>query len=160
MPEEKSRFLKDIMDKASPKGEVDKSGRRRYTTTGSGEQAFLLRGDYKDGRKKRGTAWSRFSDYEWEDLGDRERLTILFGDRVVTVEGYKLNLLCTAIDKGKLESFEELMSPEIQTLLQDPDSDVIVTSLDIHPTFADLVKEIKGEDKDAAKGGFAQRFGR
>jgi hypothetical protein len=157
MPEERSQYLKDIMEKTSPKGE---SGRRRYTISGAGEQAFLLRGDYKDGRKKRGTAWARFSDYEWEDLGDRERLTILFGDRIVTIEGFKLKVLYTAIDKGKLESFEELMSPEVLMLAQDPDSDVIVTSLDIYPTFADLVKEIKGEDKDAAKGGFAQRIGR
>jgi hypothetical protein len=160
MPEEKSRFLKDIMDKAPLKGDGDKSGRRRYTLSGVGEQAFLLRGDYKDGRKKRGTAWSHFSDYEWEDLGDRERLTILFGGRIVTVEGHKLRVLYTAIDQGRLESFEEVISPEAQLLLNDPESDVIVTSLDIYPAFADLIKEIKGDDKDAAKVGFTQRFER
>jgi hypothetical protein len=160
MPEAQSKFLREIIKKGQPGETPDKSGRRRYTTSGAGEQAFLLRGDYKDGRKKRGTAWSHFSDYEWEDLGDRERLIIVFGTRIVTIEGQKLGALYMAIDQGKLETFEELTSPEVQALLNDPDGDVVVMSLDIYPAFSDLVQEIKGDEKDAAKGGFAKRFER
>src|SRR5580658_2698140 len=118
MSEPRSRFVDKILEGKGD--EADRSGRRRYTVSGVGKQAFVLRGDYKDGRKKRGTGWSHFSDYEWEDLGDRERLTILFGSRIVTVEGHKLDVLYTAIDQGRLETFEELTSPEAQLLLQNP----------------------------------------
>src|ERR1700674_1776793 len=101
MPEQK-HFLKNILrDDASESG---KKGRRRHTSAGAGGQAFTLRIDYKDGRKKRGTACSHFSDYEWTDEGEKEKLVILFGTRVVTIEGYNLLVLVREIDEGKLKS--------------------------------------------------------
>jgi len=145
MPEARSKFLEKIIPEAS------KAGRRRYTTCGPGEQAFSLRTDYKTGRKKRSIAWSHFSDYEWEDLGDRERLTVIFGDRILTIEGYKLDVLIREIDAGKLKTFEELTTPEVQTLLNDPDEDAVVTSVDIYPSVAEIVREIKGENDDHGK---------
>lgn len=153
MPERRE-YLRDIL------GDPDKRTGKRYTTAGAGGQSFCLRADAKDGRKKRATAWSFFSDYEWEDIGDRERLTVIFGTRIVTIEGHKLEILYREIDEGKLKTFEELTSREVQRLLADPDGDVVVTSVDIYPKFNDLIREIKGEERDAPETGFAKRLGR
>jgi hypothetical protein len=154
MPEEK-QFLRNI---------IGKEARKRYTTAGTGEQAFCLRADFKDGRKRRATAWSHFSDYEWSDEGDRETLTIIFGMRIVTIEGHRLNVFVRAIDEGKLKTFEELISAEALALQQNPDEEPIVMSVDIYPTFKNLIEEIKGEEKgghdNGPETGFAKRFAR
>ena len=80
MPERKE-FLQEILGN---KDRPDEAGARGTRAPGAGGQAFTLRADYKDGRRKRGTAWSHFSDYEWTDDGDREKLVVLFGTRMVT----------------------------------------------------------------------------
>jgi hypothetical protein len=140
-------------------GEKLKGARKRYTTAGVSGQAFCLRADYKDGLKKRATTWTYFSDYEWENLGDRERLTILFGSRIVTIEGHKLDLLYREIDEGRLKTFEELTSREAQLLSANPDGDVEVISFEVYPTMKDLIAEIKQERegaRNAPKDGFAK----
>ena len=156
MPDQK-QFLKNII------GDSDNRGRKRHTSASTGTQAFCLRADSKDGRKKRATAWSHFSDYEWEDTGDREILTIIFGTRIVTIEGYNLMVLVREIDEGKLKTFEELVSAEVQELLHAPDDDAVVKSVEIYPTFKSVIEEIKGEEKggqDGAEDRFTKRFKR
>jgi hypothetical protein len=148
----------DVVDRI-----VGQKGRKRFTTAGVSGQAFCLRADFKDGRKKRAIAWSHFSDYEWEDLGVRERLTILFGNRIVTIEGHKLDMLYREIDEGKLKTFEELMSPAVQALMANPDNDVVVLSVDVYPSMRDLIAEIKEEREgrdNAPERRFAKRVTR
>jgi len=143
MPEKKE-FLRHIL--GSDGSESAKEGRKRHTSAGAGGQAFSLRVDFRDGRKKRGTAWSHWSDYEWNDEGEKETLTVIFGDRIVTIHGFNLMVLVREIDEGKLKTFEELVSAEVRMLLEHPDDGAIVVSVDVFPAFEDLVREIKGDD--------------
>jgi hypothetical protein len=152
MPDQKE-FLRKIIGN----DESGKQGRKRHTSAGAGGQAFSLRADFKDGRKKRGTAWSHFSDYEWTDEGDRERLIVIFGTRILTIEGFNLLALVREIDEGKLKTFEELASAEARELQFNPDEEAVVVSVDVFPKFEDIVREIKGEDDEP---GFARKVSR
>jgi hypothetical protein len=154
MPDTKSKsFAEEVMRKnarITGRDDHDNSGRKRHTSAGAGTQAFTLRADFKDGRKKRGTAWSHFSDYEWNDEGDIETLTIIFGDRIVTMRGFNLLVLVREIDEGKLKTFEELVSAEAKMLRENPDDEAVVVNVEIFPEFKELVQEIKGEREHEA----------
>jgi hypothetical protein len=158
MPETKQKsFAAELLKNSGrvsgmPDSDPDKDARRRHTSAGTGAQAFSLRADFKDGRKKRGTAWSHFSDYEWSDEGDKEKLVILFGTRVVTIEGFNLMVLVREIDEGRLKTFEELVSSEALRLQAAPDAGAVVVSVYVFPKFEDLVKEIKGETEEHETG--------
>jgi hypothetical protein len=112
-------------------------------------QAFNLRVDLKDGRKKRGFSWSQYTDYQWSDEGDSEVLIILFGLRIVTVRGFHLDSLAREIDEGKLKTFEELMATEVRELQSNPDDDPVVTAVEFYPPFEDIIKTLKGEEDEA-----------
>jgi len=159
MPEAETQrrdFMSDILNRG---GSPEDKGGKGHTSAGAGEQAFLLRADFKDGRRKRGVGWSHFSDYEWEDLGEHEKLTVLFGDRIVTIIGHNLEVLCRLIDKGKLEAFEERITAELTQLRNNPPRDeALVKSVEIYPEFGQLIAAIKGEDDD--KGRHARRVQR
>jgi len=125
----------------------DQKGGKGHSSVGPGEQAFSLRADFRGGRRKRGTAMSHYSDYQWDDLGDRERLEIIFGERIITIEGHNLQVLSRLIDKGKLESFEEELTARIVQLRSNPpDNEALVTSIEIYPDFEELKRQIKGEE--------------
>ncbi len=130
-----------------------------HTSAGAGEQAFSLRVDFRNGRRKRGTAWSHYSDYQWNDLGDREVLEVIFGDRMLTIEGHNLGVLYRLIDKGKLESFvEELSARILQNRANPPEDEALVTSVQFYPDFEELKKQIKGEADDQTR--FTRRLER
>jgi hypothetical protein len=130
-------------------GSEDEKPNKGFTIAGAGEQAFSLRADYKDGRRKRGIAWSRYSDYEWEDLGDHERLVVIFEDRILTLEGHNLDLLARQIDEGKLKTFEEEITARVVQARNDPSHiEPVVISVDFYPKIADIVTQIKGGEED------------
>ena len=125
----------------------DEKGGRGHSSAGAGEQAFSLRADFRDGRRKRGISWSHYSDYEWLDLGDHETLEVLFGEKILMVKGHNLMVLCRLIDDGKLKSFEEELSSRVKQLREHPpENEALVTSIEIYPDFEELKQQIRGEE--------------
>jgi hypothetical protein len=136
----------------------ERSG-KGHSVAGPGEQAFSIRADFRDGRRKRALAWSHFTDYQWKDHGDHEELEIIFGDRILTIKGHNLMVLGRQIDEGKLKSFEEELTARItQAQGHPPDNEALVTSVEIYPEFDELLKEIRGESDDKQQ--FARRVQR
>jgi hypothetical protein len=125
----------------------DEKGGRGHSSAGAGEQAFSLRTDFRDGRRKRGMSWSHYSDYEWLDWGDHETLEVLFGEKILTVQGHNLKVLYRLIDEGKLKAFEEELNARVKQLRDNPpENEALVTSIEIYPDFEQLKQQIRGEE--------------
>lgn len=140
------RFLKDDTAKGY--------GKERQLTA----QSFNLHVEKRDGRHAEGFAWSHYVGYRWTDDGEKERLIVLFGMRAVEVEGHNLGVLVGEIREGQLNRIQEMTTAKAQLLEAGEDVEPVITSVKMYPDFEEVLKELKGEEKDAAKGGFAQRF--
>src|SRR5580658_6967635 len=156
MPEAKSRFLKELIDKKGAGAEEPKSftAERQHTA-----QAFNLHIERRDGRQTEGFAWSHYAGYRWTDEGTHERLVVIFGGRAVEIEGYHLGALVDEIREGQLNGIRELTSGQGTLLTRDnPDNEPVVTSVKMYPDFEEVLKEIKGEEKHETR--FARKFER
>src|SRR5476649_2405345 len=127
MPEPKSRFLKDLIDKKSPDTDAEPSFTRERQHTA---QAFNLHVERRDGRRSEGFAWSHYTGYEWTDDGSHERLVVVFGMRAVEIEGHNLGVLIAEIREGQLNSIRELASGRAMLLEQtNPDNEPVIKSV-------------------------------
>jgi hypothetical protein len=145
MPETRSKFLKDLIDRQAPPADEPKSftSERQHTA-----QAFNLHIEKRDGRCAEGFAWSHYSNYKWTDEGTHERLVVLFGPRAVEIEGRNLGVLVAEIRDGQLNSIRELASGQKMLLEKaNPDNEPIITSVKSYPDFEEILKAIKGEDE-------------
>jgi hypothetical protein len=110
--------------------------------------AFGLGVRFKDGRSSEGFSWADYRGCRWEDLGDKERVTVIFGARVVTVEGYNLDVLVRDIEHGQLSVIREHSGRQVMQLRnENPDNEPIIESIETAPCFEELVREIKGEEE-------------
>jgi hypothetical protein len=145
MPEARSKFLKDLIDRQEPAADEPKSftSERQHTA-----QAFNLHVERRDGRRTEGFAWSHYVGYQWTDEGSHERLVVVFGTRAVEIEGRNLGVLVAEIRDGQLNSIRELASGQKMLLEQaNPDNEPIITSVKSYPDFEEILKAIKGEDE-------------
>src|SRR5579862_6286229 len=144
MPE-KSRFLNKILETKDAEPDAAKSytSERQHTA-----QAINLHVERRDGRRSEGFAWSHYAGYQWTDLGSHERLVVVFGMRAVEIEGHNLGVLVSEIREGQLNFIRELASGQAKLLEQgNPDNQPIIASVKSYPDFAEVVKEIKGDDE-------------
>jgi|HubBroStandDraft_4_1064222.scaffolds.fasta_scaffold877054_1 hypothetical protein len=112
-------------------------------------QAFGLRVKFKDGRHTQGFAWSHYAGYEWADEGDQEKLTLLFGARALTIEGFNLSVLIRSIDEGQLKGIKELNHAQAEVMrIENSENEPIIIRVVSDPPFQEIVKEIKGEEED------------
>jgi hypothetical protein len=115
-------------------------------------QAFTLTVAFKDGRRARGFAMSHYSDYEWTDEGEAEKLVILFGDRALTVEGELLEGVVSLLQEGRLTHLQEMTHREVQSLKQhNPDRKPIVTRATVEPDLQLILGAIRGEEGDETR---------
>jgi hypothetical protein len=145
MPETKSRFLNKILETKDAEPDAAKS----YTSERQhSAQAFNLHVERRDGRRAEGFAWSHYAGYQWTDLGNHERLVVVFGMRAVEIEGHNLGVLVSEIRDGQLNSVRELASGKAILLEQaNPDNGPVITSVKSYPDFEEVLKGIKGEDE-------------
>src|ERR1700680_4894704 len=95
-PEGKKSFAESILQGAEGAGVEEDDPRKGYTKEWQpAAQAFSLRLWFKDGRRCEGLPWGLYFGAGWHDgaSGKPERLTLTFGTRAVTVEGYNLKRL-------------------------------------------------------------------
>ncbi len=146
MHDQRSRIVREILDKAEPGEEAPSFTSERQHTA----QAGNLHVEWKDGRQTEGFAWSHYVRSRWTDEGDKERLVVLFGEAgAVEIEGRNLGALVGKIRDGQLNGIRELASRQL-TLLenQNPDSGPMISSIRSYPDFDEIFREIKGEDDD------------
>lgn len=112
-------------------------------------QALHLHIESCDGKEAEGGPWLTQTRYKWRDLGNRERLRLLFGDWGVEIEGHNLMVLVDEFREGQLNGVRELTSPE-ETLLENenPQDEPIITSAKCYPDFDQTFEEIKGESDE------------
>jgi hypothetical protein len=145
MPEGKSKFLQDLIDKKGPDTEAKSFTAERQATA----QAFNLHVERRDGRRSEGFAWSHYVGYQWTDEGEHERLVVLFGARAVEIEGHHLGALIDEIREGQLNSIRELVSGKAMLMQQaNPQNEPVILSVKTYPDFEEILKDIKGEDDD------------
>src|SRR5579883_1979193 len=103
MPETKSRFLNKILDNREPEEEKAFTTERQLTA-----QAFDLHVETRDGLESEGFPWSHYSGRWHTKKGEMERLVILFGERVVDIEGLNLRAIIDQIREGRLTGVKEM----------------------------------------------------
>jgi hypothetical protein len=113
-------------------------------------QAFGLRLWFKDGHHCEGLPWTLYSGDDWHcgTSGKPERLTLTFGTRIVTVEGYNLKRLVEQIDQGHLKSIREHDSKEVALIRSEKPTDPVeikpaIVRIEVEPPFEEFVRSIK-----------------
>jgi hypothetical protein len=155
MPEARSKFLHKIIDSGAEPGKSFSKERQLSA------QAFNLHVERRDGRQAEGFAWSHYVGYEWKDEGDQERLTVVFGERVIEIEGHNLGVLVSEIRDGQLNGIRELASGQNALLQQaNPENQPIISGVRSYPDFDEIVKQIKRGGASDDKGGHAGRIER
>jgi hypothetical protein len=151
MSETKERSFQDLLNTTTRRSAPRWDDRPEKSFTSERQhtaQAFNLHVERRDGRRSEGFAWSHYAGYEWTDLGDRERLVVVFGMRAIEIEGHNLGALIEQIREGKLNSVRELASARAALLEQaNPDNQPVILSVKSYPDFDDILKAIKGEEE-------------
>jgi hypothetical protein len=142
MPETKSRFVERILDSKPDEGKAFTS-ERQHTA-----QAFNLHVERRDGRHSEGFAWSHYVGYQWTDEGETEKLVVVFGTRAVEIEGHNLGALVAEIREGQLNGIKELTTAQATLKQANAENEPIINSVKTHPDFAEILRDIKGEDDD------------
>ncbi|HET6841373.1 MAG TPA: hypothetical protein VFK06_06755 [Candidatus Angelobacter sp.] len=132
---------------------ADSDARKGYTNEWQpAAQALSLRLWFKDGRRCEGLPWALYSGDDWQssNSGEPERLTLTFGVRTVTVEGYNLRHLVEQIDEGRLKSIREHDSHEAALLRSghtkdDEEGEAVIIRIDVEPSLQDFASSIREE---------------
>jgi hypothetical protein len=142
MPETKSRFAERILDARGDDGKAFTSERQLTA------QAFNLHVERRDGRHSEGFAWSHYVGYQWTDEGEKEKLVVIFGTRAVEIEGHNLGALVAEIREGQLNGIKELTTAQATLKQANAENEPIINSVKTYPDFAEILRDIKGEDDD------------
>jgi hypothetical protein len=142
MAETKALFARKIIEGREPEGKSFTSERQLAA------QAFNLHVDFRGGRHAEGVGWSHYFTYRWLDKGDHESLDIIFSGRAIEIEGHNLGILVREIREGQLNGVLEMVSAEAELKRVEADDGPIIRSVKISPDFDELLKEIKGDDRE------------
>ncbi len=89
-----------------------------------------------------------YRGYQWLDSEDgTERIAILFGERVLEVEGHRLELLLRDIDDMRRRHLVELTERDATLAFNTPqENEPVITRIRSYPEFGELLAQIKGEN--------------
>lgn len=154
MPEPKEKSFAAALMRDTVRGGQGEDAERSFTAERQlTAQAFNLQVEYRDGRRSEGFAWSHYGNNHWSDDGSHETLVIMFGARAVEIEGHNLGVLVAKIREGQLNGIRELSGAQALSLQQaNPDNQPIITAVRSYPDFAELLKELKGEQDEPQSG--------
>lgn len=170
MHDAKSKFVESVIrqrDKSSANEAADDDDVRAGSTRERATvQPFSLSVRSKDGRTAQGLAWMHFDGYDYQDEGRSEHLVLIFGNRVVDVQGWHLWRLVEQIDEGQLKAIQEHNSREVDLLRTENAGSVrghqrpVIVSISVTPPFAETAHEIRGDSDDARLRAGGERRGR
>ncbi len=158
MHEQRSKTLEKIFAEKGPAAETEKSFTSERQPSA---QSFSLHLDFRDGRASEGVAWSQFGRYRWADLGEHERLRIVFGPMcAIEILGHNLGALVAEIREGQLNGIREMVTGQMRLALSEGDSTPIILSVKAYPDFDQLFEAIQEEGKEAHETRHARRIER
>jgi hypothetical protein len=147
MSDVRSHVLERILGR--PDGIDPKEVRSHSKEWQSTAQALDLHAESRDGKTVEGFPWAMHAGYKWQDIGNQERLRILFGNRAIEIEGHNLLVLVDEIREGQLNGIRELTNPEAELLEEEnPKEEPIITGIRCYPDFDAMFDEIKGEQDE------------
>ena len=154
-PEGKKSFADALLTKGTEsKDAADDDPQKGFTKEWQhAAQAFSLRLWFKDGHHCEALPWTLYSGDEWHSSADKpEILTLTFGTRVVTVEGYNLKRLVEQIDEGHLKSIRQHDSKEVALIRNEKPADPVdiraaIVRIGVEPPFEEFAKAIKEGEK-------------
>jgi hypothetical protein len=148
-PESKKSFAQTLLSKDTDTTEDDPQ--KAYTKEWQpAAQAFSLRLWFKDGHHCESLPWTLYSGDEWQgsNSDEAERLSLIFGTRIVTVEGYDLRRLVEQIDQGRLKSIREHDSKEVAFIRAEKPADPVdikaaIERIEVEPPFEEFARSMK-----------------
>lgn len=153
MAEARSRVVHKILEQT---GDAAKSYTKERQLSA---QSFTLHIERRDGRSAEGFSWAHYVGHHWTQDDGGEKLTVLFNERAVEIQGHNLRALVDGVRDGQLNGIRELPSSKVALLRQsNPDDEPIIESVRCYPEFDEILKEIKGENDDKAR--FTRRIER
>jgi hypothetical protein len=147
MPEPKTDFAHRLLEKREGEGKSFTSERQQTA------QAFNLHVELRDGRRAEGFAWAHYAGYRWDDEGEHEKLILLFGTRALEIEGHNLMVLVEDIRECQLNGIKEMVSAQAELKHANASEDPVISNIRMYPDFDDLLKEIKGDDRETGHAG-------
>lgn len=154
-PEKKPSFAESLLKGSQVTDSGEEDPQKGYTKEWQpAAQAFSLRLWFKDGHHCESLSWTLYSSDEWRGSNSDkpECLKILFGTRVVTVEGYNLKRLVEQIDQGHLKSIREHDSKEVALIRSEKPADPVeikpaIVRIEIDPPFEEFARAMKEGDQ-------------
>ncbi len=154
-PEKKPSFAESLLKGSQVTDSGEDDPQKGYTKEWQpSAQAFSLRLWFKDGHHCESLPWTLYSGDEWHSgVSDKaERLSLLFGTRVVMVEGYNLRRLVDQIDQGHLKSIREHDSKEVALIRAEKPTDPLeikpaIVRIEVEPPFEEFAKAMQEGDK-------------
>jgi hypothetical protein len=73
---------------------------------------------------------------------------VIFGTRAVEIEGHNLGALVAEIREGQLNGIKELTTAQATLKQANAENEPIINSVKTYPDFAEILRDIKGEDDD------------
>jgi hypothetical protein len=155
-PEGKKSFAESLLSKSTETKDTGEDDAQKGFTKEwqHAAQAFSLRLWFKDGHHCEALPWTLYSGDDWHGSAtDKpERLTLTFGTRVVTVEGYNLRRLVEQIDEGRLKSIHQHDSKEVALIRNEKPEDPLeiraaILRINVEPPFEEFARAMKDGEK-------------
>jgi hypothetical protein len=154
-PEKKPSFAESLLKGPQVTDSGEDDPQKGYTKEWQpAAQAFSLRVWFKDGHHCESLPWTLYSGDEWNgsDSDKAEHLSLLFGTRVVTVEGYNLRRLVEQIDQGHLKSIREHDSKEVALIRDEKPADPVeikpaIVRITVEPPFEEFARSMNEGDR-------------
>jgi len=157
MHETKSRLLNRILESK----DAEQDAARSFTSERQhAAQAFALHVDFRDGLASEGSAWSHFARYRWADLGEHERLRVIFGPTcVMEILGHNLGKLVASIREGQLNGLREMSSAETALALHEGSEEPVILRVSAYPDFDKFFEAVR-QGEEEHEPGFAGKVRR
>jgi hypothetical protein len=114
-------------------------------------EAFVLHLEYKDGRSSENIPWMRFVRANLTDHSSHERLTVLFDNCVVEIDGHNLKPIEDALRENKLKGISEMLSQQVTLKRSEGIMEPLVSSIRCYPEIDVAISQMKGEDDDQGR---------
>ncbi len=113
-------------------------------------QAATIHIEWKDGRRSDNFSWGHFVRANWRDMGENERIVMLFSDGAIEIEGHNLKPIEEEIREYKLNSIREMATAKQMLLNANPTGEPVISAIRAYPDVDEILREIKGEKRDQA----------
>jgi hypothetical protein len=142
MPDKQKSFAETLLKNTA---RADPEDQKKTYTSEHTAQAQNLQVEYKTGRLVDVFTWPMFRRARWTDEGEHERLTIVFADGLIEIEGHNLRVLLDQINEGKLKGVKEQISSQVTLMQANAAEEPVIRAVRSYPDFEEVLQEVKGD---------------